>query len=245
MGNIQYVIRQNDFAYNDEWHLTNCVSTGAIKQIYTDKAEAEKAYKSLVVEGLYYDELCNYDIGNGEADDEIYEKLEALILEKTGKTFNIDDGEIPKLNEDDAFEFAKISGIVWYQLLEVDASQPCYVLWINSEEDCFSGYETGSIISSQDENFSDVSWEANIYAMDYAFEALMDKPLAELSDSPLLFKQFIEQTPDIRYDAEKDSIEGIALDNIKFIDIKTLNSFLKQPIFEIRQISLEELAELE
>ena len=33
--------------------------------------------------------------------------------------------------------------------------------------------------------------------------------------------------------------------NIKFIDIKALNSFLKQPIFEIRQISLEELAELE
>ena len=48
-----------------------------------------------------------------------------------------------------------------------------------------------------------MSWEANIYTMDYAFEALMDKPLAELSDSPLLFKQFIEQTPDIRYDAEK------------------------------------------
>ena len=48
MSNIKYLIRQNDFAYNDEWHLTNYVSTGAIKQIYTDKAEAEKAYKSLV-----------------------------------------------------------------------------------------------------------------------------------------------------------------------------------------------------
>jgi hypothetical protein len=69
--------------------------------------------------------------------------------------------------------------------------------------------------------------------------------LSSAIPSILLFKQFIEQTPDIRYDAEKDSIEGIALDNIKFIDIKTLNSFLKQPIFEIRQISLEELAELE
>lgn len=245
MSNIQYVIRQNDFAYNDEWHLTNCVSTGAIKEIYSDKAEAEQAYKALVVQGLYYDELCNYDIGNGEADDETYEKLEAFILEKTGKTFDIDDGEIPQLNEDDAFEFAKISGIVWYQLLEVDATQPCYVLWINSEEDYFSGYETGSIISSQDENFSDVSWESNIYAMDYEFEALFDKPLSELSDSPDLFKAFIEQTPDIRYDAEKDSIVGIALDNIKFIHLKALNSFLKQPIFEIRQISLEQLAELE
>ena len=48
------------------------------------------------------------------------------------------------------------------------------MLWINSEEDYFSGYETGSIISSQDENFSDVSWESNIYAMDYEFEALFD-----------------------------------------------------------------------
>jgi len=245
MSNIQYVIRQNDFAYNDEWHLTNRVSTGAIKQIYTDKIEAEKAYKALVVKGLYYDELCNYDIGNGEADDEVYEKLEAFVLEKTGETFNIDDGEIPKLNEDDAFEFAKLSGIVWYQLLEVDASQPCYVLWIHSEESYFTGYESGSIISSQDENFSDVSWESNIYAIDYEFEALMNKSLSELSDSPRLLKEFIEQTPDIRYDAEQNSIEGIALDSIKFIQLKALNAFLKQPIFEVRQISLEELAELE
>ena len=52
MSNIRYVIRQNDFTYNDEWHLTNCVSTGAIKEIYTDKAEAEQAYKALVVQGL-------------------------------------------------------------------------------------------------------------------------------------------------------------------------------------------------
>lgn len=245
MSNIQYVIRQNDFAYNDEWHITRCVSTGAIKQIYTDKVEAEKAYKTLIVEGLYYDELCNYDIGNSEVDDEVYEKLEALVLEKTGKAFNIDDGEIPKLNDDDAFEFAKISGIMWYQLLEIDASQPCYVLWIHSEDSYFMGYESGNIISSQDENFSDVSWESNIYAMDYEFEALMNKPLSELSDSPRLLKTFIEQTPDIRYDAEQDSIIGIALDNIKFVHLKTLNDFLKQPIFEIRKISLEELAELE
>ena len=107
------------------------------------------------------------------------------------------------------------------------------------------GYESGNIISSQDENFSDVSWESNIYAMDYEFEALMNKPLSELSDSPRLLKTFIEQTPDIRYDAEQDSIIGIALDNIKFVHLKTLNDFLKQPIFEIRKISLEELAELE
>ena len=33
MSNIQYVIRQNDFAYNDEQHLTNRVSTGAIKSL--------------------------------------------------------------------------------------------------------------------------------------------------------------------------------------------------------------------
>ena len=245
MSNIQYVIRQNDFAYNDEWFLTHRITTGAIKAIYTDKAEAEQAYKSLVVQGLYYDELSNFDIGNGEVDDDVYEKLKAFVLEKTGKSFHLGDGEIPKLNEDDAFEFAKLSGIVWYQLLEVDASQPCYVLWVHSEESYFTGYETGSIISSQDENFNDVSWESNIYAMDDEFEALMNKSLSELSDSPRLLKEFIEQTPDIRYDVEQDSIVGIALDSIEFIQLKALNAFLKQPLFEVRQISLEELAELE
>ncbi len=96
------------------------------------------------------------------------------------------------------------------------------MLWINSEEDYFSGYETGSIISSQDENFSDVSWESNIYAMDYEFEALFDKPLSELSDSPDLFKAFIEQTPDIRYHAEKDSIIGIFPRQYRIYSLKSL-----------------------
>jgi hypothetical protein len=48
--------------------------------------------------------LLPEDLQGWNGNDEIFE---ALILEKTGKTFNIDDGEIPKLNEDDADEYAR------------------------------------------------------------------------------------------------------------------------------------------
>ena len=37
MSNIQYVIRHNHFAYNDEWYQTDQATLGAIKAIYTDK----------------------------------------------------------------------------------------------------------------------------------------------------------------------------------------------------------------
>ena len=53
MSNIKYVIRHNDFAYNDEWYMTDAATLGSIKAIYSDKIEAEQAYKALVVHALY------------------------------------------------------------------------------------------------------------------------------------------------------------------------------------------------
>ena len=44
---------------------------------------------------------------------------------------------------------------------------------------------------------------------------------------------------------KKTASLGFSLDSIEFIHLKALNSFLKQPIFEIRQVTLEQLAELE
>ena len=44
---------------------------------------------------------------------------------------------------------------------------------------------------------------------------------------------------------KKTASLGFSLNSIEFIHLKALNSFLKQPIFEIRQVTLEQLAELE
>lgn len=236
-----YVIRQNNFAYNDEWYQTYPPSVGSIQAIYTDKTEAETEFKKLVVAALYEDgELCNYDIGNGYASDETYEKLEQFVLEKTGEEFEIDD-EIPKMELDDAFEFAQISGVLHYQLIEIDQQKPIYVLWSTEQQDYFRD-DCFNFIESQNEDFTDFEPEQIAAFFEYYFEEhIYQHNINTLSDSPALFKTFIENTPVLTYDAEQQSITDIDWDELTFIQLKSISTLLKQPIFEIRQVTLEQL----
>lgn len=240
MSNLKYVIRHNEFAYNDEWFLTDEVIAGRITAVYTDKAEAEQAYKTLIVEALYDEyELSQYDIGNGEADDETYEKMDDFLLEKTGTPF---DGEtLPQLNDDDAFEFAKLSGILCYQLIEFDDSRPHYAVWINAEESYMDHYDTGSILFESNPDFiedSDCDW----YFLS-RIEQTLQGSLAELSDSPEILQAFLQNAQGIRFDEQQQHliIDGSHSD---YQTIKALNALLKQPLFEIRALTLEEIQEL-
>lgn len=240
MNNLKYVIRHNEFAYNDEWFLTNDATAGQITAVYTDKAEAEKAYKTLIVEALYGEyELSQYDIGNGEATDETYEKLDAFLLEKTGKPFN---GEtLPQLNEDDAFELAKLSGILCYQLIEFDDSEPHYAIWINEEESYMDHYDTGSVLFDSNPDFIESS------DCDWYFLSRMDQTLkgslADLSDSPEILQAFLQQAQGISFDAQQQHLK-ISGDRSDYQTIKALNALLKQPLFEIHALSLEQIQAL-
>ena len=240
MSNLKYVIRHNEFAYNDEWFLTDEAIAGRITAVYTDKAEAEQAYKTLIVDALYNEyELSQYDIGNGEADDETYEKIEAFILEKTGKAF--DHETLPKMNEDDAFEFAKLSGILCNQLIEFDDSKPHYALWINAEESYMDHYDTGSILFDHDPDFiedSDCDW----YFLS-RIEQTLQGSLADLSDSPEILQAFLQDAAGISFDAKQQTLV-INGNGSNYQTIKALNALLKQPLFEIHALSLEQIQEL-
>ncbi len=236
----QYVIRHNDFAYNDEWYQTHTPILGAIQAVYTDKSEAETAYKQLIVEALYHNEdLSNYDIGNGYADDATYENLEAFVLEKTGEEFDTDD-EIPEMELEDAFQFAQIAGILHYQLIEIDQTQPIHILWSNTQNDYLKG-EYNNTFDSLDENFADRE-DLDLYIFEDDFtQDVIGHDLNELSDSPELLKNLIHTLSDITYDVDTNSITEIDWYNLAFTDLKSLNALLKQSIFEVRQISLEQL----
>lgn len=238
MSNIQYVIRHNDFAYNDEWYQTLSAETGQIHTIYQDKTEAEQAFKELIVEALYQDEeLSNYDIGNGYADDETYEKLEAFVLEKTGEDFEIDD-EIPELSLDDAFEFAQISGVMHYQLIEIDAQKPIYILWSNLEQDYFRS-DNNNVFDSTDDNFS-TREDFELYMFEDDFnEQVFKQALDEISDSPEILKALILNTPSVSY--AEDCVTDIDWEEITLSELKAFNALLKNPVFEIKQINLEQL----
>lgn len=236
----KYVIRQNDFAYNDEWYQTHSPILGAIQAVYTDKSEAESAYKQLIVQALYHNEdLSNYDIGNGYADDATYEKLEAFVLEKTGEEFDTDD-EIPEMELEDAFQFAQIAGILHYQLIEINETQPIHILWSNTQEDYFRG-DYNNTFDSLDENFADIDdFDLYIFEDDFT-QDVIGRDLNELSDSPELLKNLIQNITAAHYDVDENSITEIDWDDLHFTELKALNALLKQPIFEVRQITLEQL----
>ncbi|WP_173911484.1 hypothetical protein [Acinetobacter sp. Marseille-Q1618] len=239
---IKYVIRQNDFAYNDEWYQTHQAVAGSIQAIYIDQAEAIQTYKQLVVDALYEDgELCNYDIGNGYASDETYEKLEQFVLEKTGEEFEIDD-EIPEMELDDAFEFAQISGVLHYQLIEIDQQKPIYILWSNEEQSYLTNYDFNTVFDSQNENFDDLNFDQLYPVIEEHFEEqIFNKNLNDISDSPALFKNLIQNITAITYSTNENSITEADWDELTFIQLKSMNALLKQPFFEIRQITLEQL----
>ena len=67
--------------------------------------------------------------------------------------------------------------------------------------------------------------------------------LEELSDAPALLEQFIKENSWLSYENQGLKIENDA-DEDTFNRIKSLNALLKQPIFEIRQVTLEQLATL-
>ena len=240
MSNIKYVIRHNEFAYNDEWFLTDDATAGRITAVYTDKAEAEQAYKTLIVDALYNEyELSQYDIGNGEADDETYEKIEAFVLEKTGKPF--DSETLPEMSEDDAFEFARLSGILCYQLIEFDDSKPHYALWINAEESYMDHYDTGSILFDHDPDFiedSDCDW----YFLS-RIEQTLQGSLADLSDSPEILQAFLQNAAGVSFDAQQQALV-INGNGSNYQTTKALNALLKQPLFEIHSLTLEQIQAL-
>lgn len=243
MNHIQYVIRYNDFAYNDEWFQTGSPELGRIHAIYDDKDEAEQAFKELTVESLYADEdFNNYDVGNGYASDETYEQLEKFVKEKTGEDFEIDD-ELPKLSLDDAFQFAKIAGIMHYQLLEVDSQQPIYILWSNSEQDYLRN-ENNNTFDSTNKSFSTLDdFEPYIFKHDFN-EQVFDQALENISDSSEILKALILNTPSISYAEDRLMITDIDWADVTFTELKSIDALLKQPIFEVRQITLEQLNQI-
>lgn len=240
MNTHQYIIRHVDFAYNDEYFQTAFKSLGHIQSLFDDRAAAEAAYKNLVVAALKEEDLSNYDFGYGEASEEVYSAVEAFLLEKTGQEYQVGD-DLPDLSDDDLFQFAQLTGIVPYQLIEVESNQRFYVAWLNQEQSYLSSYESGSLIYGNTPDFIESS-EFDWYFLDQISTDLTGT-LAELSEAPEILKQVIHHATGITYleQEQRLSIEGHRASYAKICEI---NALLKEPLFEIQEKNLSELQAL-
>ena len=194
----------------------------------------------MIAHDLYQLELYDYDIFGGYETDELSQTMEKFILEKTGQEF--DEITLPEMNEQDAFEFAQLSGLLRYQLLELDETRPNFVIWLPTEQRYFSDFHTGDIIFASVKNF--VEGHKSEWYFLKQLNISLQGSLAELSDSPELLNHFIQNQQGILYN-ETDLSLTIDADIAGYNTLSGLNALLKQPLFEIKQASLEELKNLQ
>jgi len=242
MSHIKYVIRHNNFAYNDEWYQADVATLGNIHASYNDKAEADQAWRDLVVQALRSAELYNYGLFCGDAGAGQLEALDAFVLQACGEPL-LADGYVEEflpeaLSDADVFEFAQRSGIMPFQLVEFDIAKPVYAIWFNGEQDYLRNYEDNSLLYGSHEDF--IQDDDNEWLLTEQFDEPLKGTLSELSDSPQLLETLLHSAPGAAYDAEQRALvlEGYS---VGYKNLKAINALLKQPIFEIRPLTFEQI----
>ena len=227
-----YIIRHLSFWYTDEWYqpmLNHTDHIGHITDIFTEKEHAIQAWKQREYD---FSHLANFEnIMYCEYATEEYHGQQSLLAQKSvDELFDI----IQQLD-------CHVYGLYEYpkalkQQVVFDLSQQQY-----ESNACTADYDlksnefiTANFIDN-DPLLAEVS-----PSTDTAFEhsITLRGRLEELSDSPLLLKNLIENHPDLKY-YDTELI-------IKLKDIALINPFLKHPILkEIRNLTLEEIYQLE
>ncbi|MDO9569182.1 MAG: hypothetical protein Q7J58_07355 [Hydrogenophaga sp.] len=239
-----FVIRHFDFAYNDEWYMKDG-ELGRIKAVFDNRASAEAELQRLVVKFMRAEELSGHEVFC-EPEEELMGKLNAFCLERCGEALTDEYGDayqIPSgLNDTDVFELAKLADFMSYQVVEVPDGGGFVALWLPAEERYVGSYDTEMIYHPSSEPFmSDLPDQ--LYE---AFPVEWCGGYEDISHSPLLLRQLIASQPE--YFSYDEAEQRLSLKKSTWqlpgAQVFALNALLKTPVFEVRQLSVEELVEM-
>lgn len=240
----KYVIRQNQFGYNDEWYVMDWIESSTIREVYDNQSDAETAYKKLTVHALRNEYLSNYGVGNGEAEQEVYDAIDAFTQEKFGKTFEyLEDIDFDEWSDDDVFAFAQIAELNFYQIVEVDESEKFYVIWLPYQNEYFKGWNGIFDLENHRLDFGYYNDDLIADFLETLNKVAPKGSLEELSDSPTLLEQLIDGELVI-YKDNQLLVEVGGLNFKELSDLEAVNALLKQPWFEIRALSIDEFSKL-
>ena len=239
-----YVIREKYFGYNDE---TFYVAGNRIANVFDNKQQAELAYKKLEIDGAR--EFALYEVESlFDADEALLQQLDDFVYSRCGEHIceagDISDDVLPvSLSDDDTFEFIQLAGMQKFQLVEFENQVKFYGLWsvkkqrwVEEHDECFAGL----IYSENLDAFK--SKVEHIFA-DYDYSAIELKgSLEELSAQPILLQAMISAQSGLSYDEAKQTL---VIDAWQDEALYAVNSLLKQPLFEIKEIGLEEIQTIE
>jgi len=242
----QYVLRAYCFGYNDE----NFYVCGTrINEVFDNRNDAEAAYRKAQLEYLRDIDLAEHEyVFNG--DPAYIRKLDEFISAKTGKHIIGDNDWVDlgtdvhtELSDDDLFEFGEMGELFAYKLIAFDDEPVFHTLYNPREEKYFQvvdeGFEGLVYGASHDEVMKLV--EQHDIALNWEGMEMAGSP-GELSDNPTLLLQYIESADEMEYD-KSDSVLRFGYPEAKAV--MGLNALLKEQIFEVRELSVEEIKELE
>ena len=242
----KYVLRANCFGYNDENYY---VCGMELRDTFDKLADAEAAYREAQLDYLRELRLGEHEkIFNGESD--FIRWVDDFIHEKTGKRVatehngwvHIDDSEpaaYAELSEDDLFELGEQGGFSGFKLVEFDDDEGLVALWNPRDEELIrwsDEYYAGVLYGASAEDIIEFARRHEVM-IDWQFFEAHGSP-EELSDSPELFRSTIAADGYVDYD---ESDGHLRIDSASIETIIALNELLKTPIFEFRNVSLDEL----
>jgi hypothetical protein len=244
----KYVIRNFDFGYNDEYSVLDG-DLGSIKSVFEDSKSAEDEMKKLTILFLKEEELCNYE-PFFEMSNDLFDKLNKFCIEKCGEEldeeFMYSAGLFPeKLIDDDLYQISTITGFKPFRVIQLPEDEKFIALWLNKLEKYAESYSTNFLYYSFVEEFFDKL----PYEIDDCFPDFSKETYESLSDTPLLLKKFVLSNPNFIHNEDNNNFtsksSSFSIYSIPAVDIFTLNSFLKNPMFEIRKLTIDEIKEIE
>lgn len=247
-----WVIRGNYFGYNDEYNYIEAGMPTKISQIYDSEHDARAAYKSLEVATMRKRDIHLEGVSvfcDEERDMDALQKLDDFVYAKVGQHIMGDrwlENQEPifQLNDDDLFDFINMAELNRFQMVAFDQDESVYVVWLTqtqtyaTNEDVIGNYlfqaeSTEKLFAMMDGGFI-FNFEGS--------RAVVAGAKEEITDLVSLLDSVIEECSPYGAFYDDDEQHLVIEDDEALIKI---NPILKQPIFEIRQLTLTQIADIE
>lgn len=240
-----YVIREKYFGYNDEVFYA---SGNRIASIFEQKEQAEATYKQLEINGAR--DFPLYEVESlFDADETLLKKLDDFVFSRCGEHIYQEGGvsreTLPEsLNDEDTFEFIQLANMQSYQLIHFDQDIKFYGLWSVKKQ---------AWVEEHDEFFASLAYadqpeqlktNVRIIFADYDYGDIELKgSFEDLSEQPVLLQALIKTNKALKYNNKSQTL--IILQGWEEEGLYAVNPLLKQPLFEIKEIEIEEIQRIE
>lgn len=243
----KFVIRGYHWGYNDETYYP-CGSY--INSVFND----EKTAKKQLIQ-LERDLWSQLDLGETDAffngPEGLAEKANAFIQEKLGKTLFDDtddcrDSFIPKELDDDSFlAFLKLIELQGHKLTRFKDESHFYAIWFPRDEAYLLAYDEACESLIYGDSIKDLKSECSEELGYHWDDGLTLKgSLEALSESPNLLGALVEKCKRIQFNPNKNEL-AVSTEEIEIDDLFSLNELLKDKLFEVKTLGIEEVQSLE